>query len=154
MPSAVVTGASRGLGLETCAELARDGYDVVAGCRDVESGERAVRGVHAPTGRLRTVALDVVDDASVRAATASLAENPGRIDVLVNNAGASFDGFDASVAARTLDTNYRGAARVRTGMGGSAAPRSVEEGARSIVWAATRAQQTGGFHRDGRSIDW
>jgi NAD(P)-dependent dehydrogenase (short-subunit alcohol dehydrogenase family) len=43
---------------------------------------------------------------------------------------------------------------VRTGMGGSAAPRSIEKGASGIVWAATLPLNgpTGGFFRDGKSI--
>jgi NAD(P)-dependent dehydrogenase (short-subunit alcohol dehydrogenase family) len=43
---------------------------------------------------------------------------------------------------------------VRTDMGGAGASRSVEAGARSIVWAALAEEPTGGFFRDGRSIDW
>jgi len=44
---------------------------------------------------------------------------------------------------------------VRTDMGGPGASRSVEKGAASIVWAATReGEPTGGFFRDGRRIDW
>jgi NAD(P)-dependent dehydrogenase (short-subunit alcohol dehydrogenase family) len=45
---------------------------------------------------------------------------------------------------------------VRTDMGGSAAPRSVEEGAAGIVWAATlpAGGPSGGFFRDGHAIGW
>jgi NAD(P)-dependent dehydrogenase (short-subunit alcohol dehydrogenase family) len=45
---------------------------------------------------------------------------------------------------------------VATGMGGAGAPRSVEEGARGIVWAATLADNgpTGGFFRDGEPLAW
>jgi NAD(P)-dependent dehydrogenase (short-subunit alcohol dehydrogenase family) len=44
---------------------------------------------------------------------------------------------------------------VRTDMGGHGASRSVEKGAASIVWAATRVgEPTGGFFRDGRRVDW
>jgi NAD(P)-dependent dehydrogenase (short-subunit alcohol dehydrogenase family) len=45
---------------------------------------------------------------------------------------------------------------VRTDMGGSSAPRSVVEGARGIVWAATLPEDgpTGGFYRDGKSLEW
>lgn len=43
---------------------------------------------------------------------------------------------------------------VRTDLGGSGAPRSVEEGARGIVWAATEVDTSGGFFRDGRPIAW
>ena len=45
---------------------------------------------------------------------------------------------------------------VRTDMGGQEAPRSVEEGAKGIVWAANLDQNgpTGGFFRDGKAIPW
>jgi NAD(P)-dependent dehydrogenase (short-subunit alcohol dehydrogenase family) len=45
---------------------------------------------------------------------------------------------------------------VRTDMGGNAAPRSVDEGARGIVWAAAleHSGPTGGFFRDGKPINW
>jgi len=45
---------------------------------------------------------------------------------------------------------------VQTDMGGPAAPRTVEEGAAGIVWAATLPADgpTGGFFRDGRPIPW
>lgn len=45
---------------------------------------------------------------------------------------------------------------VRTDMGGDAAPRSVEEGAQGIVWAATLpdSSPSGGFFRDGNRVEW
>lgn len=52
--------------------------------------------------------------------------------------------------------NAVGPGWVRTRMGGTSASRSVEEGARSVVWGATLPADgpTGGFFRDGRRIDW
>jgi carbonyl reductase 1 len=59
------------------------------------------------------------------------------------------------LAARQIIANAVCPGWVRTDMGGRGASRSVEKGAASIVWAATRVgEPTGGFFRDGRRIDW
>lgn len=72
------------------------------------SGREAARALGTAA---RFVALDVTDAASVAALVDAL--QPGEtLDALVNNAGVSLDGFDAEVARRTLDVNYRGAVRV------------------------------------------
>jgi len=107
MPTALITGGNQGLGLETAKQLAQKGWEVVVTARREAAGLEAVRrmGRHA-----RFVALDVTDAKSIRAAVQAL--SGARLDALVNNAGIALDGFDGTVAARTLDTNYRGAARV------------------------------------------
>ena len=78
----LVTGAGRGLGLETTRRLVAAGHTVYAGVRDTGSGEEAVRAAGA-----RPLPLDVTSDASVRAAARHVRETGGRLDVLVNNAG-------------------------------------------------------------------
>jgi NAD(P)-dependent dehydrogenase (short-subunit alcohol dehydrogenase family) len=105
---ALITGANRGLGFETAKELASRGWNVVVAGRDLEAASDAARTVGA---RARAVRLDVADPEAPARALAELGDVPV-FDALVNNAGASFDGFDASVAARTLETNFRGAVRV------------------------------------------
>lgn len=87
--TAIVTGASSGLGVETTRVLALAGADVTMAVRNVEAGERVkaqlVASLPAGSGRLDVKALDLSDLASVRAfATASGA---GPLDLLINNAG-------------------------------------------------------------------
>ena len=78
MKSCLVTGASRGIGLELCRQLRQGGYRVVAVCRQASAELRAL-GCTVIDG------IDVTDAASVARLAAGLAGE--RIDVLVNNAG-------------------------------------------------------------------
>ena len=101
---AVVTGANRGIGLAIARQLVERGLRVVATSRDEREGRAAAASIGAEHH-----ALDVTDDASVEALGRDLAAG---LDVLVNNAGVALDGFDASVARRTVDVNFHGAMRV------------------------------------------
>lgn len=106
-PVALVTGANRGLGLETCRQLTAAGYRVVLSARDVGKAREAAAGLGAvPLG------LDVTDQASIDRAVAEVREQLGRVDTLVNNAGVLIDGFDGRVAKQTIDVNFSGPMRV------------------------------------------
>lgn len=111
-PLAIVTGANRGLGLETARRLAERGFEVVLGARRLADGEQAARSLAARGLAVRAAALDVCAQADVAALAEALRRDRRAVDVLVSNAGIALDGFDATVARRTLDTNYHGAARV------------------------------------------
>jgi NAD(P)-dependent dehydrogenase (short-subunit alcohol dehydrogenase family) len=127
MKTAVVTGASRGLGRETSNELEARGFRVIRAVRRPAEGERA---------------LDVSDAASITRFAEGLRSEP--IDVLVNNAGITMKGFDADVARGTLETNFFGAMRVtdavlpRVPDGGAVVMVSSGMGALSCVSAALR----------------
>ncbi|MCD0485095.1 SDR family NAD(P)-dependent oxidoreductase [Streptacidiphilus sp. ASG 303] len=114
-PVALVTGGARGLGLEVARQLAATGADVLIAARD----PRAAAAAAGPDGvRALPVPLDVADPASVAAAAAVLAEEPGRLDVLVNNAAAYVDwsetaaGADLEAARGVLEVNLLGAWRL------------------------------------------
>jgi NAD(P)-dependent dehydrogenase (short-subunit alcohol dehydrogenase family) len=116
---ALVTGANRGIGREVARQLAERGYEVVLSARDQTKAEQAASEVATQTGgRVRALALDVSDSASIAQAAARLRQTPGRLDVLVNNAGVGTDwgvsGTDPDFEAmdRALQTNLYGAWRL------------------------------------------
>lgn len=124
-PLAVVTGANRGLGLETCRQLGARGYRVILTSRDPQQGRAAAEGLHQTGLDVSCHALDVGDGASVHALADYIRNDFGRLDVLVNNAGILIDGkesemqgassvFQAEIETlrRTLETNTFGPLRL------------------------------------------
>jgi NAD(P)-dependent dehydrogenase (short-subunit alcohol dehydrogenase family) len=81
---ALVTGANKGIGLETARQLAAQGITVFLGSRDLAKGEAAAKTL---TGDVRAMALDVTDGGSIAAAVATVEKEFGKLDILVNNAG-------------------------------------------------------------------
>ena len=80
--TALVTGATRGIGRAVALRLARDGYDIVAVARDKGKLEALSGEVAAEGGSLTAIALDLTDGAAIATALADI-----DVDVLVNNAG-------------------------------------------------------------------
>jgi NAD(P)-dependent dehydrogenase (short-subunit alcohol dehydrogenase family) len=83
-PVALVTGANKGIGLQIAKDLAKHGFTVLVGSRDLARGETAARSVGPDA---RAIQLDVTDQASIAAASRRIEDEIGRLDVLVNNAG-------------------------------------------------------------------
>jgi len=110
--TALVTGASSGLGAHFAHVLARHGASVIATARRVDALRAVVAGIESAGGRARALALDVRDPASIAAAFATT----GPVDILVNNAGVAHTRPALEVAEdqwqAVLDTNLSGAFRV------------------------------------------
>jgi NAD(P)-dependent dehydrogenase (short-subunit alcohol dehydrogenase family) len=87
----VITGGSRGIGAAIAAALAAEGSAVVLAARDRERLERNAADLEGAGARALAVPADVTDEAQVVALFGRTMEQFGRVDVLVNNAGA-FDG--------------------------------------------------------------
>jgi hypothetical protein len=85
----LVTGASRGMGVDIAKAALAAGYAVVATGRNPAKVAQAV----GASDDLLTVALDVTDPAGAQAAVQAAMDRFGRIDVLVNNAGNFIAGF-------------------------------------------------------------
>ncbi len=114
--TALVTGASKGLGLAMATEFAASGADVVIVARGPEALEKAKAGIaEVAAGRVHTVAADVATAEGVEKAHASAMAAFGRIDILVNNAGVSQTGRfeDISDAVWQADLDLKLFAAIR-----------------------------------------
>ncbi len=84
MPTILITGANRGLGLEFVRQYLGAGYDVIATCRKPEAAEE-LNALSGSGSSLEVVAMDMMDFASIEAAANAIGSRP--IDILLNNAG-------------------------------------------------------------------
>jgi NAD(P)-dependent dehydrogenase (short-subunit alcohol dehydrogenase family) len=91
---ALVTGANKGLGKQIAKELVGHGYSVLLGSRNYANGVTAAQEIGDGAAAIQ---LDVTDATSIANAAQRIAEEYGRLDVLVNNAGISQSGRFASM---------------------------------------------------------
>lgn len=111
--TAVVTGASRGIGREIALLLAREGASVTVNYSgSKERADEVVSAIEADGGRAIAVQADVTDPDSVKALIAETLETFGSIDLLVNNAGITKDNLLMRMKEdewdAVLDTNLKG----------------------------------------------
>lgn len=117
---AFITGASRGIGKACAARLAREGWDIVVAAKSVEENPKLPGTIFSAAEELREhgtqvlpVQCNVRDLDSVRAAAAATLEKFGRIDAVINNAGALWwRNMDETPMKRfdlVLEVNARGA---------------------------------------------
>jgi NAD(P)-dependent dehydrogenase (short-subunit alcohol dehydrogenase family) len=94
-PTALVTGANKGIGLAIARGLGARGFTVWIGARDAGRGEAAAEALRKDGFDIRFLALDVADDESTASAAETLATQTDHLDVLVNNAGIAPEGMAA-----------------------------------------------------------
>ena len=136
--TALVTGATAGIGYAIALELARQGAAVVVHGRNAERGAKTVQQIENAGGTARFVAADLSDADDVR----RLAAEAGDVDILVNNAGiyefaSTFDTDDADFDAH-FDTNLRAPYILVQKL----VPGMIERGRGSVVNISTVAAST------------
>jgi NAD(P)-dependent dehydrogenase (short-subunit alcohol dehydrogenase family) len=97
---ALVTGANKGIGLETARQLHSKGITVVLGSRDLARGKAAARSIGADQS-VRVLKLDVASEADRSATVRYFEKEFGRLDILVNNAAVMLDGRSGNATATT-----------------------------------------------------
>ncbi len=113
MTTVLVTGASRGIGLEFVRQYARSGYSVIATCRTPEKASQLSAMLNGAVN-ISVERLDVSSDKSIQALIAALNERAVTVDLLISNAGIlvneHFHNWSRDSFQKTLDTNVVGSA--------------------------------------------
>ena len=137
--SALVTGATSGIGRAAAEELGRHGAKIVVHGRDAGRGSAVVDAITAAGGKARFVAADLTDPAQVD----YLAEQAGPVDVLVNNAGFSWFGPTAELDVATFDRLFAANVRSAYFLVAALGPKMAARGSGSIISLGSMAGQIG-----------
>jgi NAD(P)-dependent dehydrogenase (short-subunit alcohol dehydrogenase family) len=137
--SALVTGASSGIGRAAAQELGRHGAEVIVHGRDAGRGSAVVDHITAAGGKARFVAADLSDPAQLD----DLAAQAGEVDVLVNNAGVSWFGPTPELDLATFDRLFTANVRAPYFLVAALAPKMAARGSGSIINIGSQAGQIG-----------
>jgi len=114
--TALVTGASRGIGRAIALAVAERGATVIVTARTVEAAAQTAEAIVGLGGRAQAVALDIADDASVEATVAGVLKEHATIPLLVNNAGITRDNLlmrmNKEDWSQVINTNLSGIYRI------------------------------------------
>ncbi|MEM1219980.1 MAG: SDR family oxidoreductase [Bacteroidota bacterium] len=114
MQTALITGANKGIGLETARQLAQKGWRVILTARNEQRGKAAQRKLHAEGLEVGCLLLDVSDSDSIPAVVEQVQSSHTRIDALINNAailldeGKPFLSLSEEELRQTIDINTFG----------------------------------------------
>jgi len=137
--TALVTGATSGIGQATAELLARHGAAVIVHGRDAARGAAVAGAITAAGGTARFAAGDLNDPAQLD----DLAGQAGSADVLVNNAGFSWIGPTADLDAATFDRLYTANVRAPYFLVAALAPAMAARGSGSIINVGSQSGQIG-----------
>ncbi|KAI7746872.1 hypothetical protein M8C21_022250 [Ambrosia artemisiifolia] len=145
---AVVTGGNRGIGFEITRQLALHGLTVILTSRDIIAGEEATKILLEQGLKVVFHQLDIVDRESIDLFCAWVKEKYGGIDILINNAGVSYNtGSENSVecAEKVINTNYFGTKNMTKAL--IPLMRSSDEGARVVMVSSRLGRLNGRRNR-------
>jgi NAD(P)-dependent dehydrogenase (short-subunit alcohol dehydrogenase family) len=100
---ALITGANKGICLETARQLGQKGITVLVGARDEAKGKRAAEELRKAGLDVHGIVLDVNDAGSIEKAAARIERDYGRLDILVNNAGVMIDDQKKKPSEQSLE---------------------------------------------------
>ena len=142
--TALVTGATSGIGRAVAGALAARGAHVIVSGRDRVRGDQVAGAIRAAGGKADFLASDLGDEASVRTlARAAVDLGGGRVDILVNNAGVFPAGPTAGTAAADIDLVYAINVRAPFLLVGELAPAMAERGRGAVVNVLTMVAHFG-----------
>jgi NAD(P)-dependent dehydrogenase (short-subunit alcohol dehydrogenase family) len=127
--TALVTGATSGIGRAAAKAMAALGASVIVHGRNAERGHQVVKEIETAGGHARFIAADLSQPAEI----ARLAEQAGQIDILVNNAGRSWFGPTTDLDADTFDAMFASNVRAAFLLTAALAPAMAARGNGSII---------------------
>lgn len=114
----LITGANKGIGFEVARQLAKRGFAVFVGSRDMAKGRAAAQTLCNDGYEATFIQLDVTDPVSIRQAAGTFSQKADHLDVLINNAailedhGETIVKLNPELLDRALTTNVKGAIMV------------------------------------------